>query len=153
MIQNLSLAEWHELNQMGASLPLRMQVNGVSMFPLLRSRRDYVTIQPLQGVPRPGDLILFSDPHREKRYPLHRAWQVAKDAVLPWGDNCSQPDGWIPLSHVWGKAVLIERGKRRIEPDPVQGMRLARFWHVAGKGWRFAARIKRHLFVSGRHVS
>lgn len=137
MIQNLSLAQWHRLAGEGVCPPMRVQVIGISMIPLLRARRDYVTIVPVTEPPQRGDIMLFADPLREKRYVLHRVWQVGEDAVLFWGDNCARPDGWIPLSQVWGKAVLIERGKRRITPDPARGLRMARCWHVVGKGWRF----------------
>ena len=143
MNQNLSVAEWHKMAQDGNCLPMRIQVSGISMFPLLRNHRDYVTILPIQETPRQGDIILFSDPHREKRYVLHRVWQVGTEAVLSWGDNCSEPDGWIPFPNVLGKAVLIERGKRKIEPDPAKGLRLAKYWHVWGKGYRFARRAIR----------
>ena len=46
--------------------------------------------------------------------------------------TCDKPDGWIPLEAIWGKAVLIERGRREIRPSPRKGMILARVWHPAG---------------------
>ena len=126
-------------------MPMRIQVSGNSMFPLIRSQRDYVTIYPFQGSPRRGDVILFLDPSMDARYPLHRVWRIDGDTVLPWGDNCAAPDGLVPLSNVWGTAVLVERGKRRIELDPVKGLRLAKVWHAAGRFWRFGVRIKRKI--------
>ena len=145
MIQQLSLPEWHRMAQEGVVLPMRIQVNGNSMFPLLRSQRDYVTIYPLDGLPQRGDVILFADPRRDARYLLHRAWQTDGGTVLPWGDNCAAPDGTISLSNVWGKAVLVERGKRKIKLDPVKGLRLAKVWHKAGRFWRLGLRIKRKI--------
>ena len=145
MIKQLSLPEWHRAVQDGIVLPMRIQVRGISMYPLLRSKRDYVTILPLEDCPRRGDVILFIDPHREARYVLHRVWQIEHDIILPWGDNCAAPDGWIPLSCVWGKAVLVERGKRKIKLDPEKGLQLAGFWHVAGRIWRAAIRIRRRI--------
>ena len=38
---------------------------------------------------------------------------IEKEMVLTWGDNCSDPDGWIPLKNIWGRVVLIEKGKKR----------------------------------------
>ena len=142
MKQHLSLPEWHRMAREGHAPPMRIQVTGISMFPLLRSQKDYVTIQPIEDVPGTGDIVLFSDPRKAGHYVLHRVWQTEVDMVLPWGDNCKFPDGWVPLTHVWGKAELIERGRRRIRPDPVKGLRLAKFWHVAGRGWRFAVKVK-----------
>ncbi len=144
MSHEFTLPEWHRMAQEGAWIPLRIQVNGSSMYPLLRIRQDYVTIRPIEEIREKlqrGDIILFADPSREERYVLHRVWQIREDSVLPWGDNCVQPDGWISLSQVWGKAVLVERGKRKITLDPVKGLRLAKCWHVVGKGYRGAYRI------------
>ena len=58
---------------------------------------------------------------------------------------CYSPDGTIPLSNVWGKAVLVERGKRKIKLDPGKGLRLAKVWHKAGRFWRLGLRIKRKI--------
>ncbi len=140
-MERISLQQWHELAQQGNHLPMRIQVYGVSMYPLLRIKRDYVTIHPLDGMPQQGDIVLFSDPNRKARYVLHRVWRVEKDGVLTRGDNCPGADGLIPFTHVWGKAVLIERGKRRITPDPVRGMRLARCWHILGRIYRPVHRL------------
>ncbi len=145
MNQNLSLPEWHRLAQEGVCLPMRIQVRGVSMFPLLRSRRDWVTILPIRETPKRGDIILFADPHTDGHYLLHRAWLVETEDVIAWGDNCPRPDGPVPFSHIWGKAVLVERGKRRIEPDPARGLRLAAVWHIVGKGWRFLGRCRHRM--------
>ena len=136
-------------------MPIRIQVRGNSMYPLIRSQRDYVTIRPLEGVPQRGDVILFADPHRNARYPLHRVWRIDGDTVLPWGDNCAAPDGLVPFSNIWGKAVLVERGKRRIELDPVKGLRMAKIWHVVGRLWRFGLRVKRKIgqILNGSHRS
>ena len=148
-MRHLSIPEWHDLAEEGAAIPMRIQVKGNSMFPLIRINRDYVTICPLKERPQAGDIVMFADPERD-RYVLHRAWQVEADRVLTWGDNCKKPDGWIPAELVWGKAVLIERGKRSIKPDRKAGLRLAGFWHRAGKIWRFTAR---HYHILRRRVS
>ena len=55
---------------------------------------------------------------------------------LAWGDSCEKPDGWFPIDAIWGRVVLIERGQREINPDPVKGLRWAKFWHKAGKVYR-----------------
>ena len=35
----------------------------------------------------------------------------------------------IAMEKVWGKAVLIERGRRKIRTDPKKGQVLAKIWH------------------------
>lgn len=114
------------------------------MFPLVRYQKDYVSIIPVSGALNVGDIVLIADLQKD-RYVLHRVWELAPDRVLTWGDNCDYADGWFPLDRIWGKVVLVERGKRTITPDRAAGMRLARFWHPVGKIWRWAGRVSRPL--------
>ena len=131
----LTIPEWHNMALQGIAPPMRIPIHGNSMFPLIRMDRDYVTIHPLNGMPEVGDIVLFDDPPRG-RYVLHRVWKIDNDHILTWGDNCFQPDGWLPLEAIWGKAVMIERGKRQIRPDPKKGLLLAKIWHPVGKAYR-----------------
>ena len=135
----LTISEWHELAREGSAPPMRIQVHGNSMYPMIRINRDYVTIRPPEDRPEAGDIVLFADPPRS-RYVLHRVWQTDGDRVLTWGDNCLGPDGWIPLDLVWGRVTLIERGRRTICPDRASGLRLARIWHPAVRVRHFAGR-------------
>lgn len=130
---SLSVAQWHELAQKGTILPMRIPINGVSMYPLIRRNRDMVSILPIQEEPAVGDIVLFSDPQAKERYVLHRLWRIEQDRVQTWGDNCDGPDRWMPRECLWGKAVLIERGRLRIRPDTGRGLLLARLWHPAGR--------------------
>ena len=145
MKKSISSPEWHEMAKRGEAPPMRIIIHGNSMYPLVRVNRDYVTIMPLEERPAVGDIVLFFDPRRQNCFVLHRVWKTEKDRVLTWGDNCAHPDGWLPWDAVWGKATLVERGKRTICPDPRRGMILAQFWHVAGYGWRLGRRIVRKL--------
>ena len=140
MKQQLSIPEWHEMAGNGIYMPVRILIHGDSMFPLIRMERDYVTIVPAIGNISAGDIVLFSDPGKE-RYVLHRVWKIRNEAVLTWGDNCRAADGWLPMDAIWGKVTLIERGMKEIHPDPVKGIRLARMWHFTGRGYRFCRRI------------
>ena len=141
MNKTLSIPEWHHLAEEGTKLPVRIPLAGWSMDPLIRGNRDLVTVVPLDDKPQVGDIVLFTDP-KGKRYVMHRIWALKENKILTWGDNCLSPDGWLPLEDVWGKAVLIERGKRKMVPDPVWGMKWARFWHQAGKIYRPYIRFK-----------
>ena len=136
MNKSLSIPEWHQMAMEGKAPPVRILLNGGSMFPLIRWNKDYVTIVALDRTLVPGDIVLVSEPGIG-RYVMHRVWEVRDGQVLTWGDNCAKPDNWVPINAVWGRTVLIERGKREIHPDPVKGIRWANFWHKAGKGYRF----------------
>ena len=141
MNRSLSIPEWHRLAKEGTAPPVRIILNGGSMFPLIRWNRDHVTIVPLEKVPVRGDIVLITDPQME-RFVMHRVWEVRDGRILTWGDNCPKPDGWLPEEAVWGKAILIERGRKKIQTDPRKGIRWARFWHHARKGYFFCQRIK-----------
>ncbi len=130
--RTLSIPAWHELAIEGTMLPVRITISGGSMAPLIRRGRDYVTIVPVSGGLAVGDIVLFSDPRKE-RYVLHRIWKLDGENVQTWGDSCVSPDAWMHVSDIWGKVVLIERGRHRIIPDPKKGMALARVWHAVRK--------------------
>lgn len=136
----LSIPQWHAMALDGSKVPMRILIHGGSMYPLIRMDRDYVTIMPLEEEIQVGDIVLICHPEAD-RYVLHRVWQKENGRALTWGDNCPCADGWQPLDSIWGKATLVERGKRTIHPDRKKGMRLARFWHVAGRAYRFGKRI------------
>lgn len=135
MNMSLSIPEWHRMALEGAAPPVRILLNGGSMNPLIRWNKDYVTIIPPDRKLVPGDIVLFIEPKTE-RYVVHRIWEIRNGQALTWGDSCEKPDGWFPIDAIWGRVVLIERGQREINPDPVKGLRWAKFWHKAGKVYR-----------------
>lgn len=144
MKQSLSISTWHQMALEGTAPLVRIKLMGASMFPLVRYNEDYVTISPYEGKLKIGDIVLFIDQKRNLNV-VHRVWDIKDQMVLTWGDNCSRADGWIPLDLIWGKVVLIERGNKKIVPNPERGVILAKFWHVAGKGFRWCLKIKRGI--------
>ena len=144
MGRSLSIPEWHRMAEEGTAPPVRIQLNGGSMFPLVRRNRDYVTVVQLQKEPVAGDLVLFTDGIPD-HYIVHRIREVKDGAVLTWGDNCAAPDGWIPLDSVWGKISLIECRKHKIFPDPKKGLRWAEFWHRVRPLYLFYIRIRQAI--------
>ena len=141
MNRTLSIPEWHQMALGGTAPQVRIQLHGFSMFPLIRGYSDYVTIDAMNGMPMVGDIVLFNDKATD-RYVMHRVWEIRDNKVLTWGDNCLASDGWMSVDSIWGKAVLIERGKRIIKPNPEKGMKLAKAWHRIGKVYRFGKRIR-----------
>ena len=141
MNRTLSIPEWHKMAQEGEAPSVRIQLNGYSMNPLIRGYRDYVTVIPLDSQPKTGDIVLFCEPGTQ-RYVMHRVWDQKDGRILTWGDNCQRPDKWMPAEAIWGKVLLIERGKRKIRPNPNRGMLWAKFWHQGGKIYRLCRRYK-----------
>ena len=136
MDHRISVPEWHAMAQAGKSVPMRIPIHGNSMYPLIRMDRDMATIVPLRETPRVGDIVLFADPAND-RFVVHRVWKTEENRVLAWGDNCNQPDGWLPLDIVWGRVVLIERGRCTINANPKRGLLWARVWHKLGRAYRW----------------
>ena len=141
MKRSLSIPEWHRMAINGEAPPVRIQLNGYSMNPLIRGYCDYVTVISLKNQLQIGDIVMFCEPGTQ-RYVIHRIWDQKDGKVLTWGDNCRKPDGWIPAEAIWGVVSLIERGKRMICPDPPKGIKWAKFWHQAGKIYRLCQRCK-----------
>ncbi len=57
---------------------------GVSMYPMLRHRRDTIVIKPLEGRLKKFDVPLYKS---NGRYVLHRVIKVLPDAYIIRGDN------------------------------------------------------------------
>ena len=85
------------------------------MRPLIRRGRDHVTIVPIDRAVRRGDVVLFCG--GPERFVVHRVWKIDGDRVQTLGDNCMNPDPWMPMDAVWGLVVKMERDGRRYRLD------------------------------------
>ena len=141
MNKSLSIPEWHELAKSGNAPPVRIILNGYSMHPLIRYKRDHVTIVAYEEEPVIGDIVLFFEPDTG-RYVVHRIWEMEDGKIRTWGDYCLGPDRWIPYSAVWGKVILIERGKKKIIPNPQKGIIWAKIWHQEVRAKQLYERYK-----------
>lgn len=135
MNKSLAIPEWHQMALEGKAPPVRITLNGNSMFPLIRWGKDYVTIVPLDRELMLGDIVLIAELNTG-RYVMHRVWEIRENQIRTWGDNCWEPDPWVPTDAIWGRAILIEHGRREIKTDPRKGLRWAKFWRHAGKPYR-----------------
>ena len=73
--------------------------SGVSMYPLLRHRRDTIIITPTTKRLKKYDVPLY---RRGNEYVLHRIIKVLPDSYIIRGDNC------ILLEHVMDDEILGE---------------------------------------------
>ena len=94
--------------------PLRTMVRGFSMTPFLRDG-DVLTIAPLKGSPRVGDIVAFRHPENG-RLAIHRLVRWTKKGWLAWGDNCPEPDGEVAPGDILGRVIRAERNGRRAYP-------------------------------------
>ena len=79
----------------------KLTVTGVSMMPMLRSRKDVVDLIPVNGPQKAGEVILY---RRENgQYVLHRIIKVTKDGYICSGDNQAMQE---PVAHSQLLAVM-----------------------------------------------
>ena len=113
--RSLDIRLWHELGLNGNPIPVTIPLEGDSMRPLIRRGCDCVTIVPLNRPLKTGDIVLFHS--GGDRYVVHRVWTLKDGMVQTLGDNCWNPDAWIPLESVWGLVVRMERDGRKYVLD------------------------------------
>lgn len=124
--RSLGIEQWHELGLEGNMLPVTITLEGDSMRPLIRRGRDRVTILPLMQPIQKGDVVLFKG--GEKRYVVHRVYRMRDGLVQTLGDNCLNPDRWMPMDMIWGLVVKMERGGRTWRLDSRAARAFGLFW-------------------------
>lgn len=124
--QQISVAAWYALTKDGIDLPIRIQLYGHSMHPLIRYRQDQVTIRACSRPLRKGDIVLFQ--RSDNRYVVHRVQSLTDTAVQTIGDNCSAPDAPIAPEMVLGLVTHVHRGNRTLHVDTRRWRTLGRIW-------------------------
>lgn len=84
------------------------QVRGVSMYPMLRYRRDPVLIHPVRQELKRYDVAVYN---RGDSYVIHRILEVRSDCYVFRGDNCIRKE-IVPRSLVTGVVVGFWRASR-----------------------------------------
>lgn len=87
--------------------------SGVSMYPMLRDRRDTIIVTRCEGRLKKYDVALYK---RGDSYVLHRVIKVLPDSYIIRGDNC------ILLEHVKNEEILgkltgIYRKEKQVKMD------------------------------------
>lgn len=121
----IPMETWCKLAREGAAPPVTICLEGDSMRPLIRRGVDQVTIIPLSRELKKGDVVLF---RLGEKYIVHRVWKLAGSRVRTFGDNCWNPDPWIPESQVLGLVVKYSRNGRVHCLDTPQARAWGRAW-------------------------
>ena len=100
--------------------------SGVSMYPMLRDRRDVVVIKPLSGSLKKYDVPLY---RRGEKYVLHRVIKVhGNGSYNIRGDNCVLTEKNITEENIIGVLDGFWRGDKKIELDSFGYKLYSRIW-------------------------
>lgn len=112
---------------------------GVSMWPMLRDRRDTIIIKPNVGRLNKYDVPLY---RRGSDYILHRIIRVLPDSYIICGDNCARKEYGITDGQIIGVLNGFYRGEREIDMQGRGYRAYVRFWCAVGPLRRAVYRLR-----------
>lgn len=98
---------------------------GVSMYPMLRDRRDTIVIRPCRGRLKKYDVPLY---RRGDAYILHRIVRVLPDSYVICGDNCLRREYGVTDQQILGVLTEFYRGDTWINMNGLAYKGYVRFW-------------------------
>ena len=114
---------------------------GVSMYPMLRNRRDTIIVSPYEGRLKKYDVPLYK---RNSNYILHRIVEVRENSYVICGDNCERKEYDITDEHILGVLTGFYRGDKKINMDAWPYKLYVRVWvflFPVRKIWKFGRRV------------
>lgn len=87
-------------------------IAGVSMYPMLRNRRDTIVIKPYEGRLKKYDVPLY---RVGEKYVLHRIIEVLPDSYVIRGDNCDRNEYGITDEKILGVLTSFHRDGKEID--------------------------------------
>ena len=84
---------------------------GVSMYPMLRNRRDTVVIKPYEGRLKKYDVPLYKI---GDKYILHRIIKVLPDSYIIRGDNTEEKEYDISEKNILGVLTTFYRDEKEV---------------------------------------
>ncbi len=116
---------------------------GVSMYPMLRNRRDTVVILPKSGRLKKYDVPLY---RVGKKYVLHRVIKVLPEKGYNIrGDNCFCTEKNIPEEAVIGVLSEFWRNGKRIDTENLSYKIYSRLWVFLHPLICFVKRVRGYL--------
>ena len=125
-IRTIPMEQWCALARENVAPPVTIYLEGESMRPLIRKGRDPVTIVPVRGELKKGDVVLFT--LGDGRYVVHRVWRLREGLVRTLGDNCENPEPWFPRAQVLGQVVRFSRNGHAFRLDTPAARAFGRVW-------------------------
>ena len=87
---------------------------GVSMWPLIRQKKDVVVIERPKGRIKKNDVALYKTDKNKNRYTLHRIIEVTENGYVCRGDNCRRKEYGITEDMIVGVMTELYRGGKKI---------------------------------------
>ncbi len=127
---------------------------GVSMYPMLRNRRDTIIVRPYEGRLKKYDVPLY---RKGELYVLHRIIDVRPDSYVICGDNCEQIEYGITDDQIIGVLTGFYRGSKQIDMESWGYRMYARYWgktlslrRLRGRILRTASKVWRYIKKGAR---
>ena len=90
---------------------------GVSMWPLIRQKKDLVVIERPKGRLKKNDVALYKTNVKSNRYTLHRLIGVTENGYVCRGDNCMKKEYGITEEMIIGVMTEFYRSGKKISLD------------------------------------
>ncbi len=119
---------------------------GMSMYPLLKNRRDNIIVKPVNGILKKYDVPLYK---RGERYILHRIVDVKDNEYVIIGDNCISYE-YVPFDKVIGVAVGFYRRNHYVDCNNKLYRIYSRVWVKTFPVRRQYIKL-RTLYLKARH--
>ena len=87
---------------------------GISMFPMLRNRKDSLVIVPYEGRLKKYDVPLYKT---HGKYVLHRIIEVTPDSYVIRGDNCLEKEYGVTDEQMVGVLKSFTRNGKEISVE------------------------------------
>ena len=101
-------------------------ISGISMYPMLRNRRDTVIIKPYKGRLKKFDVPLY---RVGDRYVLHRIIKVLPDSYVIRGDNLAEKEYGITDENILGVMTSFYRDEKEIKLNSLAYKTYVFVWH------------------------
>lgn len=101
---------------------------GVSMYPMLRHRRDTIVVKPVDGRFKKYDVPVYKS---NGKYIMHRVIKVLPDEYIIRGDNCTNKE------HVTDDMIIGRLDEFYRNPKDVTSDKLKNLKPVNMEGWKY----------------
>ena len=101
---------------------------GVSMYPMLRHRRDTIVVKPVEGRFKKYDVPVYK---ANGKYIMHRVIKVLPDKYIIRGDNCTNKE------HVTDDMIIGKLDEFYRNPKDVTSDKLKNLKPVNMEGWKY----------------